>query len=1455
MAGLFGIKAPQAAAPSRLAGMQVQTSIYGKPIPRVYGTNRIGGNLLDYDDFKSTPVYNSQPAGKGGRSVQTVTSYDYSAAVAIALCEGPIQSLAGIWDNNGHISTVTIIEEYVVPAGGGSITVNQSANFQTDYGATRDDDYSYSNIDDYGDPAASGDLNGVWKLKMHLAASRSNVPQGQYYHDVSTPGQYTFSADDAGKTVNITYSYSVPNTVNDGTPLESLDLTLFNGGRPQTAWGYLTANHPTKALSYAGLAYVAAPGMSLGVSATMPQLAYAVSGLKVRGGGVLDANPADVLTDIWTDQVGGLGLDASLLGDLTQWSNFCEANGIFLSPALEQQAAASQLLQELLEVTNSVAAWFDGKLQIIPRGDTSVAANGVLYSPATQPIYDLTDDDFVAAAGQAPVQIERADLADAYNDVQIEYVDRSNDYNTAICEEKSDRAINDYGLRQDSVRTYHSITSSAVAALAANAILRRNINIIATYKWSTDWRFSLLSPMDLVTLTDSGLGLDKTPVRITKITESANGTLAFEAEEFPWGTAQPTAYPKEPGAPFIPQDQVDPGNVITPLIFESTSRQNNYTGYELQIAVAGDNANWGGCGIWASADGTTYQRIGQTKTPANMGTLSAALAAGTDPDTANTLAVDLTSSLGQLVSATDAEADQYQTLCYVDGELIAFGTATLSAANKYNLTYLRRGVYGTTIAAHAIGSRFARLDSAIFEWAIDPAWVGKTLYLKFTSFNAYGKMEQPLSAATAYTYSIAGSGPGAIGSDGIVVPNAIDFSKGYAGRLPQANTDPTVLLSSTGTQRNQVPDSDLKLGWSFWTQDSTGCTIVVGPDGQNRLQCNLGSVGANGNGARTVSWTLGAGTYTLSAMMATPGMTAGKLIVEIGQPEIGSGTPCELDMPAGTAASRRSKSFTLTSTQTVNISVGQWNDAGGNSAGVGEAWAFQLEPGSVMTAYRPNFADDATGYLPSAALDPTLVGNVATALETANAKAEITIAGTAPATPQIGDIWYNTSVTPAAAMMWNGSAWVAADAAAQGQASAASALAGTKAKVTIGGAAPGSPATGDIWVNDSSGTNVVETWTGVAWSTAADVTSANIPTQVLTNGSFEDGLTGWRTLQGAPAIDTSQKKYGLQSVKCHGVAIGQNVILLAGHTYTAKAWVKTDGSVTGNGSYGAGLNLTDSNGYITVQKVGGGTAAPFATNPGVLLAATAATDWTSIQFTFSVSTTCELSLNVEDDYGTTNANANAWFDGVVLEDITGGADVTSANTSANTANVGSQSVAQAEQAIINALAALDTPNGSGVSALLAGTVALIDALALANGPAEAAADVTRSHVQNALAVGVTSHPAIPTSWAVIPEMSRTVTATASSDTFLVVFAGTLDSGGGTGASVDVSIQVYVDGAAVSASLQEASTSSPVTSIAISLTWIVTGLSAGSHTIAVYNQGGGTGGWFGTSRSLAVQQIS
>jgi len=99
--------------------------------------------------------------------------------------------------------------------------------------------------------------------------------------------------------------------------------------------------------------------------------------------------------------------------------------------------------------------------------------------------------------------------------------------------------------------------------------------------------------------------------------------------------------------------------------------------------------------------------------------------------------------------------------CLCDGELIAYQTATLTAAHQYDLTYLRRGVYGTPIGAHAAGGSFARFgpnDPSLFKYVYPASFIGQTIHVKLPAFNIFGQSLQGLAGLTPTSYSLTGDG-------------------------------------------------------------------------------------------------------------------------------------------------------------------------------------------------------------------------------------------------------------------------------------------------------------------------------------------------------------------------------------------------------------------------------------------------------------------------------------------------------------------------------------------------------------------------------------------------------------------------------------------------------------------------------------------------------------------------
>jgi hypothetical protein len=207
-----------------------------------------------------------------------------------------------------------------------------------------------------------------------------------------------------------------------------------------------------------------------------------------------------------------------------------------------------------------------------------------------------------------------------------------------------------------------------------------------------------------------------------------------------------------------PQLTADPGSINTPIIFEPPYPLSNGQ-LLVWIIATGASPNFGGCGVFVSVDNTTYTQIGTILAGQVQGLLTATFPAGSDPDTTDTLAIDLTESLAQLIAGTTQDADDFLTLCYCDGELIAYSAATLTSSYHYNLgTYVRRGCYSTTIGSHASGSQFGRILGSTFSQSFPQNFIGKTLYFKFPAANTFGGAGQTLDEVPYYTYTLTGIG-------------------------------------------------------------------------------------------------------------------------------------------------------------------------------------------------------------------------------------------------------------------------------------------------------------------------------------------------------------------------------------------------------------------------------------------------------------------------------------------------------------------------------------------------------------------------------------------------------------------------------------------------------------------------------------------------------------------------
>lgn len=81
----------------RLSDLAQQASTYGAPIPRVYGTVALYGNIIWLQGDSLTEVATTTESGGKGGPTSTQTTYAYYASFAVALCQGPIAGVRRIW--------------------------------------------------------------------------------------------------------------------------------------------------------------------------------------------------------------------------------------------------------------------------------------------------------------------------------------------------------------------------------------------------------------------------------------------------------------------------------------------------------------------------------------------------------------------------------------------------------------------------------------------------------------------------------------------------------------------------------------------------------------------------------------------------------------------------------------------------------------------------------------------------------------------------------------------------------------------------------------------------------------------------------------------------------------------------------------------------------------------------------------------------------------------------------------------------------------------------------------------------------------------------------------------------------------------------------------------------------------------------------------------------------------
>lgn len=502
----------------------------------------------------------------------------------------------------------------------------------------------------------------------------------------------------------------------------------------------------------------------------------------------------------------------------------CRAAGLIGSVCMDAQRKALEWLDDFGKCANAAYVWAGDKLLVRPRSTRSATGNGALFIAPTAPVFHFAEKDYIKApVFDANAQVGNDDKEDAPNILQIEHLDRNSEYNPCVTQEPDAASVALYGPRKASPQTLHMIQDPKVARMLLRMQVLRNALI-----GNDNWYFTvkaqniLLLPMDVGLIDDPLQGIKDIAVRLTKVSENDKFEIECEAEPFIYGIDAPD--PDLIATAPAPNDtfqniNADPGVVNEPIFLEPPPRlYGSQPNAELWIPVSGSTAAYGGCAVYISTDGgLSYSQV-----PGDAGILIGSAItgkttndwpAGTDPDTVNDLAVDLSESLGSLPSFAVADEDNFLYPCYVEGGntctpygLMAYAVAQLTERYKYTLkatggNNLRRSLYGVpglgVDVDHPLGSRFAFLNPSgvgIAKLVMDPSWIGKTLYFKFPAFNLFQSKIQSIDDSDVVAYSYTPTGCPSKAQN----PNANNYTVA-GGALTQPCGSPTTINMASAT--------------------------------------------------------------------------------------------------------------------------------------------------------------------------------------------------------------------------------------------------------------------------------------------------------------------------------------------------------------------------------------------------------------------------------------------------------------------------------------------------------------------------------------------------------------------------------------------------------------------------------------------------------------------------------
>jgi hypothetical protein len=463
---------------------------------------------------------------------------------------------------------------------------------------------------------------------------------------------------------------------------------------------------------------------------------------------ILDANPRDIIEEIITNTRWGARRPATDID--TDRFDACELywaqKGMLLSLTIDDSKSWKDWIDYILSHCDGARFNSQGKICL-----------GVLRD--TDTVFELDDDDLVQPSPDADilppkVQIITRPYSDTYNRIEVAWKDRNNKYDlsVAVAYDAVDQAKSGT-VRKKTVKLL-GITNAALAQHMAYRFLidayRFNL-----YKFIVTYENIRIENFDVGTLSDLHL-LSGEKVRVLKRQEAKHGRYIEITSIADYASLYPDIDYSTEETRFTEDPAVSLADATVNFNEDNESRL-------LNLCIAPGGAQTNGWYIYRSYDDSSYELAGRcgidgvTGGDANSsGTTTTALAAHTTqtwaPDETVTVSIGTVTDLPTAI--TEDEFWGNRRLIKIGDEIIAYKTAVETATpGTWQISNLRRGLFGTEPAAHSIGASFCTFDSS-FLYSFAEADVGGTLYFKALTY--YGDNVQNIADVSSFSVTIAG---------------------------------------------------------------------------------------------------------------------------------------------------------------------------------------------------------------------------------------------------------------------------------------------------------------------------------------------------------------------------------------------------------------------------------------------------------------------------------------------------------------------------------------------------------------------------------------------------------------------------------------------------------------------------------------------------------------------------